>query len=145
MTLKVTINLMNNALGTHTLYQAKKNEGAWKKTKWWRYANESWNMAAITKNLSKQSMGWHIVQTWLLWTKLKASSWDIITSKLSPALNDVWSNMWVFKSNLKTWVSFRTKNSAAGYPTLDRCALLWTPQCPTRVETGSQLLTQMTQ
>ena len=48
----------------------------------------------------------------LLWTKLKASSWDIITSKLSPAPNaviDDWSNM-TFKfeilSKFQRWESW---------------------------------------
>ena len=66
---------------------SKRNGGVWKK-RTWQYPDKSLKNDSDNKKSHQVSqMGWHSVQAWFT---LKASSWDIITSKLSNALFNDW-------------------------------------------------------
>ena len=77
---------------------SKRNGGVWKETKWWQYPDESWNNGSNNKEVIKSVNGLiystGLAALALLWTELKPSSWDIITSELSPALNALFDD-WV--------------------------------------------------
>ena len=68
---------------------------------WWKWKQwQQFNNKEVIKSVNRLTSS-------LLWTKLKANLWDIVTSELSPAPNALFDN-WVL---MKTCVSFRAKKS----------------------------------
>ena len=101
-TCKIIINLVNDVLGPHMHDKWRGWKGNYMMAVfWWKWKQwQQFNNKEIIKSVNRLTSS-------LLWTKLKANLWDIITSELSAAPNALFDN-WVL---MKTCVSFRAKKS----------------------------------
>ena len=91
--------LVNDVLGPHIKQDKWRSlkENYMTTVSWWKLKNGS-NNKEVIKSVNRLTYSTDLVHS-LLWMKLKASSWD------DALLDD--GEMWVFKSNLKTWLDIQ--------------------------------------